>query len=121
MIRIIKLGDLVYQNIEPKYVDEKGNEVWNIPNNIDELKSAFINTVNWIVHQELKKTDWIVVKLTELGQLLNPSDKYKDILTKREQIRKWSNQKRDEINSQQTIEDLVKVDLTLPSELRFTT
>ena len=119
MIRVIKLGNRIYENIEPKYADQNGNEVWNIPNNIDKLKLALIDTVNWIAYQELKKTDWIIVKLTELGQLSNSPDKYKDILTKREQIREWSNQKQDEINSQQTIDDLIKVDLTLPSELKF--
>jgi len=48
MIRMIKIGDLVYENIEPYFVDENGNKVWIVPSDEEQLKDAFIDTLNWI-------------------------------------------------------------------------
>jgi len=47
MVKIIKLGNLIYENIEAKYIDENGNEIWNVPNNETELKIAFKDTLDW--------------------------------------------------------------------------
>ncbi len=59
MIRIIKLGDLIYENIEPKYIDENGKEVWNVPNDPDQLKQAMVDTLKWLTdryfYNEAKK------------------------------------------------------------------
>jgi hypothetical protein len=55
MIKTIKIGDLVYQNIEAKTTDENGNEVWNIPNDLETLRNCVIDTFNWLVGQEVKK------------------------------------------------------------------
>lgn len=46
MIRIIKLGNLIYENIEPKVIDE--NEVWNVPQNEEQLRTCMIDTLNWL-------------------------------------------------------------------------
>ena len=54
MLKIIKLGDLIYENIEAKFVDENGNEIWNVPNNEEELQKAFSDTLVWIESQRLK-------------------------------------------------------------------
>ena len=114
MIRIIKLGNYVYENIEPYYVDENGNEVWNVPNDLTQLKQAYIDTVRWQANLELKKTDWVVVKCTELG--LNPADEYPEIIEKRRAIRDWCNQKEEEINSASSVEELLELDVKIPSE-----
>ena len=54
MIRIIKIGDNIYERIEPKSVDEKGNEIWLIPNDYEKLKNSVIDTLGWIVFKKLK-------------------------------------------------------------------
>jgi len=56
MIKVIKLGNLIYERIEPKTVDENGNEVWNIPNDPDQLKFALNDTLGWLVAQKILKT-----------------------------------------------------------------
>ena len=56
MIKIIKIGNLIYQNIEAKTIDENGNEVWNIPSDPVELKAALADTLGWIVGQNIVKT-----------------------------------------------------------------
>jgi len=53
MVHIIKLGNTIYENIEPYYIDENGNKVWNIPTDINELKQALIDTVRWQAHKKL--------------------------------------------------------------------
>jgi hypothetical protein len=55
MIKVIKIGNLVYQGIEVKTVDENGNETWNIPNNLETLRTCTIDTLNWLIGQEVKK------------------------------------------------------------------
>jgi hypothetical protein len=54
MIKLIKLGDNIIANIEPYYYDEEGNQIWNIPNTLDELKNAMIDTYNWLIGQSIK-------------------------------------------------------------------
>ena len=112
MIRIIKLGNTVYENIEPYYIDENGNKVWNIPTDLEALKQAYINTVRWQAFNELKKTDWVVIKCMELG--LNVQDECPDIATQRQQIRDWCNQKEEEIQNAESIEDLLAIDIKIP-------
>jgi len=55
MIKVIKLGDLVYQNIEAKTIDEKGNEVWNIPTDLTKLKAIAVDTISWVAGDRIKK------------------------------------------------------------------
>jgi hypothetical protein len=56
MIKVIKIGTLVYQNIEAKTIDENGNEVWNIPNDVESLRKCVIDTINWLIGQEIKNS-----------------------------------------------------------------
>jgi len=53
MIKFLKVGDNFYQNIEPNMVDENGNEIWNIPNDPTQLKSAIADTLVWLAKQKL--------------------------------------------------------------------
>jgi len=94
MIRIIKLGDLIYENIEPYYLDENGKQIWQIPNDVNKLKQAFIDTVKWQANMKLKETDWVVVKCMELN--LDPATEYPDEVAQRRAIRNWCNQKEKE-------------------------
>ena len=112
MIKIIKLGKAIYENIEPKTIDQDGNEIWNIPNDLKQLKQAFIDTVKWQANQSLKETDWIIVKCTELGK--DPSQEYPEVIEQRQAIRDWCNQKEEEINNASSIEELLQVDIKLP-------
>ncbi len=54
MIKLIKLGNLIYENIEAKYTDENGNEIWNVPSDITQLKEAFSDTLVWLGKQRLQ-------------------------------------------------------------------
>ena len=56
MIKYIKLGELVFQNLEPKYINEDGSETWNIPQDIEEFRAAAIDTIKWRMGQEIKKS-----------------------------------------------------------------
>ena len=112
MIRIIKLGNTVYENIEPYYIDENGNKVWNIPTDLEALKQAYINTVRWQAFNELKKTDWVVVKCMEKG--LDLAEEYPDVVEQRQKIRNWCNQKEEEINNAKTISELLEIDVKIP-------
>ncbi|ADU96037.1 hypothetical protein Theam_0063 [Thermovibrio ammonificans HB-1] len=62
MLKLIKIGNLIYQNIEPKTVDENGNEIWNIPQDETELKSCFKDTLDWFT------TRYINQKLQEIQE-----------------------------------------------------
>jgi len=55
MIKIIKLGDSIYNGIEEKSIDEQVNETWNIPSDLDEFKKVAINTINWVTGDRIKK------------------------------------------------------------------
>ena len=48
MIKIIKIGNLMYENVEAKTIDPETNqEIWNVPNTEPELKAAFKDTIDW--------------------------------------------------------------------------
>ncbi len=56
MIRIIKLGNLIYENIEVKKIDPETNtEIWNIPNDLTELKTALTDTLAWLEKRRLEE------------------------------------------------------------------
>jgi len=56
MIKKIKINDMIYTNIEAFYVDEEGNKNWNIPSDLETLRKATIDTFNWLIGQEVKRT-----------------------------------------------------------------
>jgi hypothetical protein len=64
MIKTIKIGNLVYQGIEAKTIDENGNEVWNIPNDLEKLRTCVIGTLNWLIGQEVKNSVGDYTKLS---------------------------------------------------------
>ena len=54
MIKIIKIGDLVYQGYNEKTFDENGKETWNIPTDVEEFRKIVIDTINWKIGQDIK-------------------------------------------------------------------
>lgn len=64
MIKLIKINDLIYQNYEEKYVDDQGNEIWNIPNTPQELLPVVLDTINWWVGERVRKTMGDLVKMS---------------------------------------------------------
>jgi len=141
MIKILKIGGNVYQNLELTVqesvevealekvleLDENGKEVYVekpitvteykdapnpiIPTYLEELRTALIDTVKWQVGMKLKDTDWTVTKCMELG--LNMSDKYPDIANERAILRAFTNDKELELLVPTTIDELMKVDIKL--------
>ena len=113
MIKQIKIGKMIYTNVEPKTINENGQEVWNIPNSLEELRNCAIDTIRWDAGRQLKKTDWIVTKLSEIqvtgGDVEAAKEKYVDILTQRETIRAKSNELEEKINSCETFEELLEI------------
>jgi hypothetical protein len=55
MIKQIKIGQNIYDGFEEKTTLEDGSVVWNIPTNVDELKSIAIDTINWQIGDSVKK------------------------------------------------------------------
>ena len=55
MIKIIKIGDNIYQNYEEKTINENGQEVWNIPTDLTKLKAIATDTINWVAGDRVKK------------------------------------------------------------------
>jgi hypothetical protein len=53
-IKILKTGNIVRQNIVDKYTDEEGNEIWNIPKDLDSFKLQAIDTLNWQIGITIK-------------------------------------------------------------------
>ena len=65
MIKLIKLGNLIYENIETKTIDENG--IWNIPNDETVLKTAFKDTIDWYTDKYIKdKFNQIQENLTDI-------------------------------------------------------
>ena len=56
MIKILKKNDAIYYNFEEKYLDEQGNEVWNIPKDVEEFKKLAIDTISWQIGNNVKKS-----------------------------------------------------------------
>jgi len=64
MIKIIKIGELIYQGFEEKATDESGNVKWNIPTDIEEFRKIVIDTINWKVGDDINKATGNFAKLS---------------------------------------------------------
>ncbi|MEO1927621.1 MAG: hypothetical protein ABGX26_02920 [Nautiliaceae bacterium] len=113
MIKQIKLNNLIHTNIEPYYIDEEGNKVWNISNNLEELRTFAIDTIRCDAGRQLKKTDWVVTKIAEIqitgGDVEAAKEKYADILQEREAIRAKSNELEAKINEAKDFDELLEI------------
>jgi len=52
-IKELKQGRMV-GGVMPKTLDENGNEIWNIPQDLEEFKALAIDTCNWKIGQIVK-------------------------------------------------------------------
>jgi len=64
MIKIIKIGEFIYQGFNEKIIDEKGNVKWNIPTDIEEFRKIVIDTINWKVGDDVNKATGNFAKLS---------------------------------------------------------
>jgi len=55
MIKVIKIGDSIYQNYEEKAINENGQASWNIPTDLTKLKAIAVDTINWVAGDRVKK------------------------------------------------------------------
>jgi len=133
MVRIIKLGELVYENIEPVVqeavaFDEEGNptqfqERWVVPNDVAELSKAIADTLVWLAGQRLKDilNKYSYYSLgdvqfyasqndTEAQALLDWYKAYDDLI--------WSWIDND-LPNYQTVEELLQIDLKALEEDLF--
>ncbi|WP_456390595.1 hypothetical protein [Hydrogenimonas sp.] len=83
MISVIKIGDNIYTNIEPYYIDKRGKKIWNIPTDPAALKNTLFETLGWVVSQRIVRaigdankkdasTSKAVVLLAKLVDSLSP-------------------------------------------------
>lgn len=54
LIKKLKKDNLIYTNIEDK-IQEDGQEIWNIPQDLEEFKALALDTINWQVGDFVKK------------------------------------------------------------------
>jgi len=134
MVRILKLGNTIHENFEPKQLipvyDEQGNivdyqEVWTIPTDINILKQAVIDTLIWLEKQRVNKI------LERLGYLSmadvlfhaqNPnSPDYEEAKMLMEKYKEYDNAIWEFIESlnPKSIEDLLQLDLIQIEESIF--
>jgi len=113
MIKQLKIDNLVYTNIEPKTFDENQNEIWNIPNTLEELSTCAIDTIRWDAGKQLKATDWVVTKIAEIqvtgGDVEAAKEKYANTLANREAIRENSNELETKVYGCKTYEELLEI------------
>ena len=64
MIKLVKIGDLIYKGFEEKTFDGNGKETWNIPTDVEEFRKITIDTINWWVGNKVKKQTGDFVKLS---------------------------------------------------------
>ena len=62
-IKILKIGNEIKTNFPARFIDEQGNEQWNIPTDLEELRACVIDTINWKAGNEATTTIGDMVKL----------------------------------------------------------
>jgi len=56
MIKLLKIKNQILINFEEKIVDENGQEMWNIPEDLQEFKTIAIDTFNYLIGREVLKS-----------------------------------------------------------------
>ena len=64
MIKLLKIGNLIYTNFEEKSFDENGNKICNILADLEEFRKVTIDTINWWVGNKVKKQTGDFAKLS---------------------------------------------------------
>jgi len=128
MLRIVKLGDLIYENIEENIIDEQGNQVLNpvLPQDLAGLKQAFVDTLLWLQNKRIKDVlsqyDYL-----DMGDLLDTANNSNDPdNAEAVAILNWYRAYYTEIDNQvsviqgkQKIDTLLQLDLKVMEEQAF--
>ena len=97
-IRILKIGKEVRRDFSDKAIDKEGNELWNIPQDLEEFRKLAINTINWQIGDSVKKASGNTQTnlsasnakaIALIAKLIEPSQEQLDSLTELEKDN-WS-------------------------------
>lgn len=118
-IPLLYFNGQVYQNIDTDERDEEGNPLYpDIPiNDLSAMKELFKRTVRSQAKNELRKTDYFVVKAFE--ESLNFDSEYPSIASLRDDIRNWVSETETSIDAAETIDELLEIDILLPDSLKY--
>lgn len=118
-IPLLYFNGQVYQNIDTDERDEDGNSLYpDIPiNDLLAMKELFKRTVRFQAKNELRKTDYFVVKAFE--ESLNFDSEYPSIASLRDDIRNWVSTTEAAIDAAETIDALLEIDILLPDDLKY--
>ena len=103
---IHNLGDIFWDSANTQFTYPKTNKTWS--QTLAELKTQKIANLKANANRELAKTDWIIVRDTELGNTTAQST-----LDDRAAIRTSCNTKEGEINAKTTKAQVVQYDISL--------
>lgn len=104
--QIHDLGDIFWDSANTQFTYPKTNKTWS--QTLAELKTQKIANLKANANRELAKTDWIIVRDTELGNTTAQST-----LDDRAAIRTSCNTKESEINAKTTKAQVVQYDISL--------
>ena len=104
--QIHNLGDIFWDSANTQFTYPKTNKTWS--QTLAELKTQKIANLKANANRELAKTDWIIVRDTELGNTTAQST-----LDDRAAIRTSCNTKEGEINAKTTKAQVVQYDISL--------
>lgn len=118
-IPLLYFNGQVYMNIDTDERDSEGNLLYpDIPiNNLNAMKDLFKRTVRFQAKNELRKTDYFVVKSFEEG--LSFESAYPSIASLRDSIRQWAASVEAAIDAATTIDALLAIDIVLPDGLEY--
>jgi len=93
ILRIIKIGDTIYENIYLYTEDENGNRIYNIPTDITELKQAVNDTLGYLTMKKIssilvavdKKDAAMTKAICLLAKVINSLSPDTTVLTDKEQ------------------------------------
>ena len=104
--QIHNLGDIFWDSANTQFTYPKTNKTWS--QTLAELKTQKIENLKANANRELAKTDWIIVRDTELGNTTAQST-----LDDRAAIRTSCATKESEINAKTTKAQVVQYDISL--------
>lgn len=104
--QIHDLGEIFWDSANTQFTYPKTNKTWS--QTLAELKTQKIANLKANANRELAKTDWIIVRDTELGNTTAQST-----LDDRAAIRTSCNTKEGEINAKTTKAQVVQYDISL--------
>jgi len=92
-LKWLKIGDVVHRNVPVKEITEAGEEIWNVPQDLDQLKQLVADTFAWLVLQKIceilpspdKREASTTKAITLLAKVINTLNPDISSLTQKEQ------------------------------------